>query len=110
MTTYYFTKTNAANQVIATDGVKYFECFVDSNGVDITSGVNLYVKTGDIFDDDHKEELKAKIEELKNAYKNVDGLYNMDDIEMDFPDSVYDVVGDDFFDFCEEMVEIITVE
>lgn len=93
-TTYYFAKTNAFNEVIATDGKKVSPCKVNSDGIDVNSGVDLY--------NDNTDEM---ISELKMAYAEIDGLYSMDDIEMDYPDDVYDFDSSEY----EEMIEIISV-
>ena len=93
-TTYYFVKTNAFNEVIATDGKREFHCKVNSDGIDVNSGVDLY--------NDNTDEM---ISELKMAYAEIDGLYSMDDIEMDYPDTVYDFDSSAY----EEIIEIISI-
>ncbi len=87
-TTYYFTKTNAYNEVIAVRGNKGYSCPVDSQGFDTTSGVNIC----DQSTDETVELLKAAYGKL-NAEGN---LYNMDDIERDFPDDVWDFNSDNY--------------
>lgn len=91
-TTYYFVRTNAQNEVIATDGERLYVCPENSDGIDVNSGVDLYTDN--------------TVDELKEAYAKIDGLYNMDEIEADYPDAVYDFDGSAY----EEMTEIISID
>lgn len=89
-TTYYFYDGNAYNQVIAECGGKYV--FVaENNGYDVTTGVDLYAADA--------------IKRLREAYAEVDGLYNFEEIQQDFQSEIFN-----FEDIENEVTEIITVE
>lgn len=94
-TTYYYAETNADNTIIATNGKIYFALPINSRGIDVTSGIDIY-----------SGELQKIIAELKTAYASIDYLYNMNDIMMDYPKSVYAFDENDF----ERLTEIITIE
>ncbi len=96
MTKYYFTETNAYNAVVVTDGSKYFIAPVNSDGTDITTGVDLYT-------DNTLCELSAEYKKIAACNE----LYNMDDIICDYSDEVYDFATDEA---CfEYMIELIAV-
>lgn len=89
MTEYYLIKTNASKDVVAVCDGKMYVC-PEKSGVDVNSGI-------DIYDEDVKDVVVA----LRYAYGVMiaDGtLYNMDDIERDFPDSVVSVNAENFFE------------
>lgn len=93
MTKYYFVKTNADNEVIATDGTNCYSLPVNPDGKEVTTGVDLYAGNA--------------VEELTNALKAMaDDLYNMDNINADFPDDVYSFNADDY----ETMTELIAID
>ena len=93
MTTYYVLKTNASNDIYVTDGKKAAVFNTNSKGVDETTGIDLYGENS--------------IEELKAAYSAVDGLCNMDEIEMDFPEKIIDPI---MLDKETTLTEIISVD
>lgn len=100
LTIYYYAETNSRNFVIATDGTIYYECPLNSDGIDINSGIDLFQDDGD-----GNAAVAEIVEQLKQAYANIDGLYSMDEIKTDFPDSVYPFSENDY----ETLTEIITV-
>ncbi len=42
MTKYYFATTNAYNAVVVTDGNKFFVATTGTDGMDVTTGVDMY--------------------------------------------------------------------
>lgn len=94
MTKYLFNKNNVYNVVIVTDGRFAYEAPVNSNGIDETSGVDLYT-------DNTLTELITEYAKIK-CY-----LYNMDDIFRDYPDDVFNITGDEAL--YQSMDEIISV-
>ena len=72
-TTYYFTIDNAAHrEVIATDGIYAYSSPVNSKGVDIISGVNIYDGTPD----DVIGELQESFDDLKEHLSDMDEIIN----------------------------------
>lgn len=87
MTKYYFAETNAGYEIFATDGEKMFFINTDSAGVEPNAGINLY-------DGDYDCHGQDTLKKLRDAYKNIDYLYNMDDIMLDYPGKVEDYDAD----------------
>jgi hypothetical protein len=88
-TTYYYVKTNASSEVIAECNGKA-TLIPQSNGEDVTTGVDLYT-------DD-------TLSKLREAYKQVDGLYNFEEIQQDFDWEVFDF-NEDEFESVEKIIE-----
>lgn len=99
-TTYYFVKTNAYNEIIATDGKRAYSCPYSSSGKDINSEINIYAAHPE-----EEEAFEAMINKLKTAYEEL-SLYNMDEIEQDYPNSIFELDKNAY----EVMIEIITIE
>lgn len=83
-TRYLLVQTQDEYSVIATDYMLRYDCPVNSDGIDINSGVDLYQ-----YDEDGRWQKELIVNQLKTAYRNIyDDLYNMSDIQRDFPDKV----------------------
>ncbi len=95
MTKYYFTKTNAFNEVVATDGERAYSLAVNSNGCDITTGVDVYTGSEDEI-----------VEKLRAAFAEVDGLYSMDEIVSEFGENDIYPFDADSFEYIVEVAEI----
>lgn len=88
MTKYYLIKTNASKDVVAVCDGKMYVC-PEKSGVDVNSGIDIYA-----------ENVGNVVEALQKAYGSmIEGgtLYNMDDIERDFPNSVISANVENFF-------------
>lgn len=93
MTKYYLIKTNVSRDVVAVCNDKMYVC-PEKSGVDVNSGIDIYA-----------DNVENVVEALTKAYDVMiaDGtLYNMDDIDRDFPDSV---ISDNVESFFENDVE-----
>lgn len=101
-TVYYFVSDDAGRYVIAQQGSKTAVFEPDSNELDKTTMMPLYDDTIE----DERAELEAVRDRLSEAYKRVEGLYNMEEIERDFPDKVFVNYENSEIKFKEPIVEV----
>ncbi len=99
MTKYYLIRTDAYNEVIATEGKRAYSCAYDCNGIDVNSGVDLYPEDPEVTGCSEETAYKKLLKKFREEYKKLD-LYNMDDIIQDYG-------ADDIFAFDEEDFEIV---
>ena len=98
MTTYFLVKTNATNDIIATDGKEYFVEQSNPDGTFENTGIDIFA-----------ENAVARLRRAFKASAKKGYLYTMSDIKYDYgADSVYNV-DTDLYTF-EKRHKIITID